>query len=377
MRAQILKAFDEPYTFRDDLEKPQHVPSGDVLVRVLAASYCHTDAVYASGLMAPAAVPRIGGHEFAGEVVGHGEGLSSEMRDRLKVGTLVGVPVRAYHPCGECIECFKNTDAFAGYSVFCTKAGRLGVSIDGGFQDFVCVDARQALPIPSPLTPLEAAPLMCAGLTIFAAIQCAQSERKDRGFECKTLGIIGAGGGLGHLGIQFAMEMGFEKVVATDASDGALNVIKKVSQRKPTAQNVNLITVDARTVTPDQVLDEHFPCPDLTLKLDYGLDAVIMLPESQAAFDFGMKLLRRHGNCCVVSFPQNGFRFDAQDLIFRDIKIVGSLIGTQIQASNMLKLAAATDIRAEARYYSLPALNDLVEDYKQGNGGKLVVDMQR
>lgn len=376
MRAQVLKAFNEPYSFQNDLEKPQNVPSGDVLVRVLAASYCHTDAVYAGGHMAPATVPRIGGHEFAGKIVKHGDGLSSETKARLEIGTRVGVPVRAYHPCGQCSECLSNNDAFTSYSVFCSKAGRLGVSIDGGFQDFVCVDARQAIPIPSPLTPLETAPLMCAGLTIYAAIQCAQRESRNRGFECKSLAIIGAGGGLGHLGIQFAMEMGFEKIVATDASAGALAVIKEVSQRKPAPENVQLITVDARSTTPGEVLDEHFPCQDASLKMDFGLDAAIMLPESQIAFDFGMGLLRRHGTCCVVSFPREGFRFDAQDLIFRNIKVVGSLIGTQTQAHDMLSLAAATGVRASARYYALPALNDLVEDYNQGNGGKLVVDMQ-
>jgi D-arabinose 1-dehydrogenase-like Zn-dependent alcohol dehydrogenase len=375
MRAQVLRAFNEPYTLTNNHPKPEHIPPGDVLVRVLAASYCHTDTVYAQGVMAPATIPRVGCHEFAGEIAGIGEGIPAALRERLPIGTLVGVPVRSYHPCGECTECIHTKDDVQMYSVFCQKAGRMGVSIDGGFQDYVCVDARQLEPVPSPLTPIEVAPLMCAGLTIFASIQRAQHECRIRDGKCTSLAIIGAGGGLGHLGVQMAIKMGFSKIIATDTSDGALATIANVTGAYSREELNRLVTVDARKTSADKTAAEHLSASDGNRSDDTGVDAAIILPESQDAFDYMMKLLRRHGVCVVVSFPQAGFVVNPNDLVFRDIVVVGSLIGSHAQLKEMMHFAAKHGIRAQTRTFALEHLNELVEEYHQGNGGKLVVDM--
>lgn len=375
MRAQVLKAFNEAYEFTNDQPKPKSLAPGDVLVRVLAASYCHTDAVYAQGVMAPATLPRVGCHEFAGEIVELGEDIATNLRDKLAVGTLVGVPVRAYHPCGQCSECTQTKDDVKAYSVFCQKAGRLGVSIDGGFQEYAAVDARQLEPIPSPLTPIDVAPLMCAGLTIFAALQRAQYECEIKGTSCESLAIIGAGGGLGHLGVQFAIKMGFSTIIATDTSDGALSIIKKVAENYESTELARLVEVDARLTDPLKLLDDRFSTKDGNLSDDPGVDAIIVLPESQQAFDYGMKLLHRHGVCVVVSFPQAGFVVNPNDLVFRDIKVTGSLIGTHAQLKEMMHFAARHGVRAQMRTFALEDLNELVEEYHKGNGGKLVVDM--
>ena len=71
---------------------------------------------------------------------------------------------------------------------------------------------------------------MCAGLTIFAALQRVQYETKIREATCTSVAIIGAGGGLGHLGVQFALKMGFMKVIAADASDGALATVREAEK---------------------------------------------------------------------------------------------------------------------------------------------------
>jgi D-arabinose 1-dehydrogenase-like Zn-dependent alcohol dehydrogenase len=375
MRAQVLRAFNEPYEFTNDHPKPEQIPPGDVLVKVLAASYCHTDTVYAQGVMAPATLPRVGCHEFAGEIAGIGDGIPSSLRDRLAIGTLVGVPVRSYHPCGECTECIHTKDDIPKYSVFCQKAGRLGVSIDGGFQDYVCVDARQLEPVPSPLTPIEVAPLMCAGLTIFASIQRAKHECSVGGSKCSSVAIIGAGGGLGHLGVQMAIKMGFAKVIATDTSDGALTTIANVTSAYSREELSRLVTVDARMTSTDKITADHLSGSDGSQTDDPGADAAIILPESQKAFDYGMRLIRRHGVCVVVSFPQAGFVVNPNDLVFRDISVVGSLIGSHAQLREMMHFAATHRIRAQTRTFALENLNELVEEYHRGNGGKLVVDM--
>jgi D-arabinose 1-dehydrogenase-like Zn-dependent alcohol dehydrogenase len=108
---------------------------------------------------------------------------------------------------------------------------------------------------------------------------------------------------------------------------------------------------------------------------EMGLDAVVVLPESQAAFDYGMSLLKTHGTCVLVSFPEKGFHISAHDVVFRDIKIIGSLVGSNRILREMLDFSAKHDIRAVSRTFPLSDLNALVDGYHKGYGGKLVVDL--
>lgn len=91
MRAQVLTAFNKPYEFRDDLEKPPEPQGKDILVKVQAASYCHTDAVFASGSMWQD-LPRVGSHEFAGVIEALGPEVGGDLG--LEEGMNVGVPGR-------------------------------------------------------------------------------------------------------------------------------------------------------------------------------------------------------------------------------------------------------------------------------------------
>ena len=94
MRAQVLTAFNQDYVYHSDLPTTSAVREDDIVIRVTAASYCHTDAVYAAGAMAPATLPRIGCHEFAGEVHAHGSAVPVELKEKLPIGSKIGVPVR-------------------------------------------------------------------------------------------------------------------------------------------------------------------------------------------------------------------------------------------------------------------------------------------
>jgi D-arabinose 1-dehydrogenase-like Zn-dependent alcohol dehydrogenase len=88
-----------------------------------------------------------------------------------------------------------------------------------------------------------------------------------------------------------------------------------------------------------------------------------------------MSLLKTHGTCVVVSFPEKGFHVSARDIVFRDIKIIGSLVGSNRMLREMLDFSAEHNIRALSKSFPLPKLNELVEEYHKGGGGKLVVDL--
>ncbi|EMD96769.1 hypothetical protein COCC4DRAFT_142424 [Bipolaris maydis ATCC 48331] len=354
MRAAVIEEFKKPYRFRE-IPTPTEPTGHDLLIKVLAASYCHTDAVLVEGKMSQD-LPRIGCHEFAGRVVAAGPDVSKSLN--IAIGDEVGVPGRAYHPCGVCDECTLDHGDPVGYSPYCLKAKNLGLTMNGGFCEYALVDSQQVAPIPEDMTALEAAPLMCAGLTIWSAL--------ERVKEANTIAIIGAGGGLGHLGVQFAAHLG-KRTLAVDRGDKPLNLLKSVVDQMGSSTPGSTVLVDSLVRDPKDVVQ------DVT---DGGVEAVIFLPESQAAFDYGIQLLRNHGTMVVVSFPDE-LKFSAKDLVFRDIKVIGSLVGRNHQLRQMLNFAAKNRIKAATKLYTLEDLNELVNQHRVGVGGKLVIDMDQ
>lgn len=371
MRAQILEAFNTPYKFKD-IPKPLEPTGLDTLVKVEAASYCHTDAVFASGAMWQD-LPRVGSHEFAGTIAAVGPNVSPSLN--LKVGTKVGVPGRAFNPCGSCYECTHNDGDPQGYGVWCAKAGNLGLSRNGGFQEFALADSRQVAPMPEGLDAVNTAPLMCAGLTIWNALATAGVKMEKDANEGFTVAISGAGGGLGHLGVQFATKLGCN-VIAVDASDKQLRLLKEVVKELGSLGS-KVSIVDARKEKAEDVRLRVCGQPDPGLEGEKGADALIVLPEAQQAFDYGMKLLKNHSICVTVSFPKEGFLMQPRDLVFRHIQMKGVLVGRNRSLRAMLQFAAKEGVRAKLTTYPLEQLNELVEDYHKGASGKLVIDFAK
>lgn len=108
---------------------------------------------------------------------------------------------------------------------------------------------------------------------------------------------------------------------------------------------------------------------------DMGLDAVLILPDSQASFDYGMTLLRNHSLCIVVSIPERPFQLNAWDLVFRDITVRGTILGTNPVLRETVEFAAKHGVKAVKKLFRLENLNDLVAEYHRSFGGKLIIDM--
>lgn len=175
------------------VERPIPTPGpGTVLVKVEACGVCHSDVVVKEGYMS-VAYPRVPGHEVAGVVAELGAGVSS-----WKVGQRVGVGWNGGY-CGVCTPC-RRGELFA-----CVTGQITGVTYDGGYADYLVAPASALASIPPELTAVEAAPLMCAGITTFNALRNAGARAGD------LVAVLGLGG-LGHLGVQFAAKMGFRTV---------------------------------------------------------------------------------------------------------------------------------------------------------------------
>lgn len=222
--------------------------------------------------------------------------------------------------------------------------------------------------MPDTLTCVETAPLMCAGLTIWTALH--KPEVRD----AKIIAISGAGGGLGHLGVQFAAKLG-KKVLAIDTGKKALALLTQIVKGLEEDERKNVTIVDARSQGSEEVLKSIGDEKAGQLAAQMGVDAVFVLPEVQAAFDYGVQLLRNHGTMIVISFPENGFNVSAKDLVYRDIRVLGSLTGRNRGLRDMLKFAGEHGVRAKIKTFPLEKINDLVAEYHKAEGGKLVIDM--
>jgi D-arabinose 1-dehydrogenase-like Zn-dependent alcohol dehydrogenase len=177
---------------------------GEALVRVHACGICHSDSFAKEGGYPGVSFPVVPGHEIAGAIEALGEGVRGwEVGQRVGVGWFGG-------NCGYCEPCRR------GDLIGCEDMEIPGITSDGGYADYVVVDAGALALMPDGLADVDAAPLMCAGITTYNALRQSSARGGD------LVAILGLGG-LGHLGVQFAAKLGFRTVaIARGAEKGEL-----------------------------------------------------------------------------------------------------------------------------------------------------------
>jgi D-arabinose 1-dehydrogenase-like Zn-dependent alcohol dehydrogenase len=175
--------------------------AGEVRIKVQACGICHSDSLTKEGLWPNVQYPRVPGHEVAGVIDALGPRVA-----RWTVGDRVGVGWHGGN-CGYCDSC-RRGDFFA-----CQTETRVtGITYDGGYAEYMIARAQALAAIPDDLEPVEAAPLMCAGVTTFNALRNSGARPGD------LVAILGLGG-LGHLGVQFSAKMGFRTVAIARGRD--------------------------------------------------------------------------------------------------------------------------------------------------------------
>src|SRR6267143_608692 len=174
--------------------------AGQVRIRVEACGICHTDAATVTGIYPGLTLPRVPGHEVVGRIEALGAGVS-----RWKIGQRVGVGLIAGED-GVCEPCRR------GDIVNCLNPVVSGVTADGGYAEVMIAEARALSSVPDELNSVEAAPLLCAGITTYNAL-------RNAGLRGGDLVAVQGIGGLGHLGIQFARHMGFHTVALGRGDD--------------------------------------------------------------------------------------------------------------------------------------------------------------
>jgi propanol-preferring alcohol dehydrogenase len=198
MRAMVLHAPGQPLQRE---ERPMPAPArGQLLIKVLACGVCRTDLHLFDGELPQASLPRVPGHEIVGNVMAVGADVATGW-----IGRRVGVPWLGW-TCGICEFCR------SGRENLCDQALFTGCQLDGGYADYTIADARFCFPLPDALDAAEAAPLLCAGLIGFRALQMAQGGTH--------LGLYGFGAAA-HLAIQVAVGRGQQVYAFTRPDDDA------------------------------------------------------------------------------------------------------------------------------------------------------------
>jgi alcohol dehydrogenase len=175
--------------------------AGELLIRVRACGVCHSDAITVEGLLPGLQYPRVPGHEVIGSVEAVGANVRGwAVGDRAGVGWFGG-------SCGYCPRCRRGEQFACEHG-----SGATGVTRDGGYATHMLADALAVAHVPLDLDEVEAAPLLCAGITTFNALRNSGAGPGD-------LVVIQGVGGLGHLGIQFSSRLGFRTIAVNRGRD--------------------------------------------------------------------------------------------------------------------------------------------------------------
>lgn len=174
--------------------------AGKVRIRIQTCGICHSDSLVKDGLWPGLQFPRVPGHEIAGVIDALGSGVAD-----WKEGARVGVGWYGGH-CGVCESCRR------GDFILCRRIQIPGITYDGGYADYMVVPESALARIPEGLSFEEASPLMCAGITTFNALRNSGARAGD------VVAVLGLGG-LGHLGVQFALKMGFRTIAIARGKD--------------------------------------------------------------------------------------------------------------------------------------------------------------
>jgi propanol-preferring alcohol dehydrogenase len=328
MKAAVLREIGKPLVI-EDVPKPEPGP-GQVRVRTHACGVCHSDLHLADGdwdLLRPVTkVPLILGHEVAGVVDALGEGVTE-----VKIGDRVGVPW-LHWSCGECEFCKE------GKEELCLKQKVTGCMVDGGFAEYLLAPATHASPLPASLSFEEAAPLLCAGLTVYKAMKAAGVASGQR------MAIFGVGG-LGHLALQIARAMDVH-VIAVDVADDKLEFAKSLGAEW---------TVNAAT--------EQVPKRIRTLG---GAHVALVTSANPTAYETALRSLRRGGTMAVVGMANEPFKVSAVSMISAEARIVASAVGTREDLKELFALVEKFPIRCKIETRPLEDAQSVFDQLKKG-----------
>jgi alcohol dehydrogenase len=318
MKAAIVPAVNVKWEVKD---VPNLEPgSNQVLIKIHASGMCYTDVHQTKGEM-PGAFPRVLGHEPVGEIVTVGMGVATR-----KVGDRVGVPW-IQSSCGRCEWCLR------GRPMFCEQQIVTGVGMSGGHAEYMLAYADATMLLPDSLSYEQAAPIFCAGYTVWSGLRWADPQPHER------VAIVGIGG-LGHLAVQYARAAGFETIAVSRSSD-----------------KDKLI----RELGADEIVRDGQGLAHIG-----GADVILGTSNSSDAMADTIQGLRPDGRLVVMGFELKPLPVSPADLIMRRLKIIGSQQSGREYLYEALDYVAKGKVKVIAETYKLDEITRAYEHVAEG-----------
>jgi len=323
--AQVTRANGPLEIVEREIPEPAQ---GSVRIKIEACGICHSDSVTKEGIWPGIRFPRVPGHEIAGVIDAVGAGVAG-----WKEGQRVGVGWHGGH-CGYCDSCRR------GDFVTCQVAPQIpGIAYDGGYAEYTIAPAGALALIPDGLSAVEAAPLMCAGVTTYNSLRNSGARPGD------LVAILGIGG-LGHLGVQFAAKMGFRTVAIARGMD-----------KEPLA----------RKLGASSYIDSKAQDPAAELQKLGGAQVVLATVTSGAAMSATLGGLGVNGKLIILGAAAEPLQVAGVPLLLGRRSIVGWPSGSSIDSQDTLAFCKLTGVRAMNEIF---ALERAAEAYERMISGK-------
>jgi D-arabinose 1-dehydrogenase-like Zn-dependent alcohol dehydrogenase len=325
MRAMVVQEQGGDFVL-EERDVPEPGP-GHALVKVHACGVCHSDVFAKEGGYPGVSYPVIPGHEIAGEIAALGDGVHGwEVGQRVGVGWFGG-------NCGWCEPCRR------GQLIDCENMGIPGVTFDGGYAEYVVVRSSALAAMPDELSPEDAGPLLCAGITTFNALRNSQTTAGDR---VAVLGI----GGLGHLAVQFSVRLGYETIAVARGSDKAELAAK---------------------LGAHHYVDSTDGDPAEKLQALGGVDLILATATSAEAMGALFGGLRPGGKLLIVGASMDPLPVPLAALIGGDKMIEGHASGTSIDSEDTLRFSVLADVRPMTETVPLEEANAAYDKMMSGD----------
>ncbi|RFU25928.1 hypothetical protein B7463_g10418, partial [Scytalidium lignicola] len=311
----------KPY-LKHDIPIPAPGP-GQVLVKLECSGVCHSDVHAILGETKRMAV-NVGGHEGVGQVIQLGQGVPpSFLNSRVGVKWL-------YSACHDCEICSLDYTR-------CPKQSNTGRDVPGTFQQYIVAPAKFVTKIPAQLSSEKAAPLLCAGITVFGAIKKAGLKKGE------WIVFPGAGGGLGHLGVQIARKLGY-KIIAIDEGKEKERLCKELGAE---------VYLDYKIDNVEEAVKD--------LTSGHGAHAVICTTGSDAAYIQAFQLVRILGTVVCVGLAMGLLQVSPFTIAIRGLKVIGSSVGTEEEMEELLEMAVNGDVVPHVELFKLSELHDVIQ----------------
>ncbi|KAK3337587.1 alcohol dehydrogenase I [Cercophora scortea] len=343
--AAVIEKDGGPISYKKiPVPKPGH---DQVLVNIKYSGVCHTD-LHALNNDWPAErkTPVVGGHEGAGVVVAKGELVTG-----LEIGDLVGIKW-LNSSCLSCTFCMQSDESL------CQAAELSGYTVDGSFQQYAATNAAHAARIPKGADLAAIAPILCAGLTVYKGLKESNARPGQ------SVAIVGAGGGLGSLAIQYARAMGLHVIAIDGGEEKGEACVKLGAETYVDFTTSKSIVDDVKAASGGDGLGPH---------------AVLLLAPQERPFQQATGYVRSKGTVVCIGMPAGArVSMPVFDTVVRMIQVKGSYVGNRQDTQEAIDFFMRGLIHAPYKVVGLSEVQSVFDLMKENKiVGRYVLDMSR